>query len=72
MIAAIGELIDAIDCLAAGLAGWRYLLSPSYRKQTHAVWKEKTNSCVALEILGGVVGLCFTLSPLGLLLYLVS
>jgi hypothetical protein len=72
MIAVLGELIDAIDTLLAGIAGWRYLLSTSYRKQTHARWKEQTSLRVGLDILGGAIGFFFTLLPLALLLYFVS
>jgi hypothetical protein len=68
MIAVLGELIDAIDTFGSGIANVRYLLSTSYRKQTNARWKEQSFLRFGLDILGGAIGLFFTLLPLGILL----
>jgi len=71
MITALGELIEAIDIFVTGLAGWRYILSPSYRRQTHHRWKQKTTLHMVLDILGSVIGIFFTVFLVGLIGYLI-
>ena len=71
MIAALGELIEAIETFLAGFAGWRYLISACYRERTHERWKKQTYSRVLWDILGGTVGILCTLVPVGILLYLI-
>jgi hypothetical protein len=33
------EALEILDWLANALAGWRYLLSSSFRQRTHKRWK---------------------------------
>jgi len=35
----IGELGEVFDYCRAGWAGWRHLLSPSFRRETTKDWK---------------------------------
>ncbi len=52
---AILEVIDGAVTLVGhsieGLAGWRYLLSPSYRKRNHDHWSQMDRLAVVGEIL---------------------
>jgi hypothetical protein len=59
-------ILDAIDGLVTfvghsieGLAGWRYLLSPSYRKTVHARWARMDRMMVAGEIFTFLVSFVF-------------
>ncbi len=51
---AILEAIDGVVTLVGhsieGLAGWRYLLSPSYRKTIHGRWSQMGRLTVVGEI----------------------
>lgn len=47
---ALGEFIEFVGYSAEGLAGWRYLLSPTYRRRTHERWRTKSRTAVAGEI----------------------
>ena len=58
------EALELIDWFRAATAGWRYLLSRSFRQAIHARWK---NECplrvirVIRELLCGIAGIAFTL-----------
>jgi hypothetical protein len=47
---ALGEIIDFIGYSIEGLAGWRYLLSPSYRRRVHVRWRNQSKLETAGEI----------------------
>ena len=64
MIGALGEILE---WGLAAVAGWRYLLSSSYRKAKHADWKYENSLYVVWDVCGGVAGVAFSL----LLVYLV-
>jgi hypothetical protein len=51
----IGVIGETIEWILAALAGWRYLLSPKYRKAKHNDWKnEKVIYCLGFLLrLGG-------------------
>jgi hypothetical protein len=53
-----GELVDFIGYSIEGFAGWRYLLSPSYRRRVHERWKNQSRRETAGEII--TFGLSFT------------
>lgn len=59
-MAALFEGLEFIDWLRAALAGWRYLLSGSFRDQTHARWRQETTPRVIWDIVCGVAGIVFT------------
>ena len=42
------------------MAGWQYLFSPEYRKQTHSRWQDESQLSIALQILGAALGMGFT------------
>ena len=64
MIGAIGEILE---WGVAAVAGWRFLLSSSYRKEKLADWKNESVLYVLWDICGGLAGMTFSL----LVLYLV-
>ena len=70
MITALGELADAIETFVEGLAGWRYIFSSSYRKQTHSRWRQQSHLAVVFDILGASIGVFFTLLLVGFVGYL--
>ena len=47
----------------------KYLLSPSFRRQTHARWKQTPTHHVIYEIGGGVIGLIILLSLASIVIY---
>jgi hypothetical protein len=51
---AMGDIFDLIGHAAEGMAGWRYLLSSSFRHRTHARWREQSRLIVAFDIIGYV------------------
>ncbi|HEX4948117.1 MAG TPA: hypothetical protein VFZ34_15705 [Blastocatellia bacterium] len=61
MLDLFGELIELLDWLVHGFAGWRYLFSSSYRKETHHRWKDRGKLRATLEIIAGLSGVIFTI-----------
>ena len=56
------EAFEFIDWARAAIAGWRYLASSAFRRETHARWRDEGVSCRALwEVVCGVAGVAFTL-----------
>ena len=45
------NVIDIVGHSIEGLAGWRYLLSGSYRRRTHLRWQSQSTLETGLEIL---------------------
>jgi len=54
------ELTELIDWLTSGGAGWRYLLSTSYRRKVHQRWRQRSRLTVAGEIFWGALTFLFT------------
>lgn len=71
MLELFGELIELIEWFVNGFAGWRYLFSSAYRKQTHSRWKDAGKARATLEIIAGLSGVIFTLLIVGLVSYLI-
>jgi uncharacterized membrane protein len=67
----MGELIEAIDSIVDGVLGWRYIFSSSYRRETHSRWRIQGRLAAAMDILGSVIGLVFTLLIIGVIVYLI-
>ncbi len=67
MPASFLEALEFVDWLRAAVAGWRYLLSGSYRSDTHARWRQEGVLRVLRDVLCGVAGLAVTV----LIIYLV-
>jgi hypothetical protein len=57
MIAAIGEIVE---WFIAAFAGWRYLLSPSYRKRKHGDWRNESALYVVWDVCCGLAGIAFS------------
>lgn len=45
------DVIDVVGHSIEGLAGWRYLLSPSYRRRTHLRWQSQSTVATGMEII---------------------
>jgi hypothetical protein len=54
------ELTELFDWLINGGAGWRYLLSRSYRQKVHQRWRQQSRLTVATEIFWGLLAFLFT------------
>lgn len=44
------------------LAGWRYLLSPTYRARKHHDWRMEHLGYVVLDVIGGTIGVGVTVA----------
>ena len=61
MPASFLEALEFINWMRAGVAGWRYLVSSSFRHETHARWKHESRARVLWDVVCGVAGIAFTL-----------
>ena len=59
-------LEGAIDIFFHAFAGWRYLFSPSYRRETHARWKTESRLTAFFEFVGGAFAMLLAPLLLGL------
>jgi len=50
ILEAIDGVVTFVGHFIEGLAGWRYLLSPTYRRKVHARWASMDRLVVAGEI----------------------
>ena len=42
------------------MAGWQYLFSPDYRRQTHIRWQHDSQLSIAVQVLGAALGMGLT------------
>ena len=63
-----GDTSELLSWIIDGLGGWRYLLSPSFRKRTHERWRLEGWATALTDVLFGGLALLFTLFLLGLLI----
>lgn len=68
LLALVDVLLSAVEFLAYGLVGWRFLASPRYRQSVTTRWKEQPTSMVAVEVTGAAVGALVSALLLGWLL----
>jgi len=61
MTASFLEALEFVDWIRAGFAGWRYLVSVSFRRETHMRWKQASTVRVLWDVACGVAGIAFTL-----------
>jgi uncharacterized membrane protein len=61
------DTLNFLDLVASAVAGWRYLLSPSYRARTNARWRHSTRLRIIADITGSVLCMAVSLFLLGLL-----
>ena len=57
----MGDLLELLDWSVVALAGWRYLLSPAYRRRVHKEWRDEAWYYIAWDVLCGIAGIAFTL-----------
>ena len=55
------DALEVFDWIVDAFAGWRYLLSPSFRQRTHQRWKVEGRGKMFIEILFGGLGVLLTL-----------
>ena len=60
-MAEIGGLIEGFAQASESWAGWRYLLSGSYRQKVHESWKEKSGTRIFAEMIYGVFWIVFSI-----------
>lgn len=65
------DALELVDWIIDGIAGWRYLLSPSFRRRTHERWKTEGWSTALIEILFGALAVIFTLLLLSVLAWMI-
>jgi len=53
--------VEIFDWIVNAFAGWRYLLSSSFRQRTHQRWKVEGTGKAFIEILFGVLGILLIL-----------
>lgn len=42
------------------MAGWQYLFSPEYRRETHNRWQNESQFSITVQIIGAALGMGFT------------
>jgi hypothetical protein len=62
------DVLEIFDWIGYAFAGWRYLLSPSFRRRVHTRWKAEGRGKAFVEILFGALGVLLTLFLLWLVL----
>ena len=65
----ISDLGEAVDYFVRGLAGWRYLFSPSFRAKVQARWRAGRRHAAIFEAFGFFLGVAFTLLLMAWVLY---
>jgi hypothetical protein len=65
MIGALGEIVE---WMLVAVAGWRYLLSPKYRKAKNDDWKYEKAIYVVWDVCGGLAGIGFSILVVWLIL----
>jgi hypothetical protein len=64
-------MLELFEWIVDGIAGWRYLLSPSFRRSTHERWKSAGWGTALVEIFFGALAVLFTLLLVGIVPWLV-
>ena len=59
-MADIGALVEGLGYASESWAGWRFILSNSYRKTVRESWKNKTATQVAIEKFFGLFFMAFS------------
>ena len=62
------DALEIFDWIVDAFAGWRYLLSSSFRQRTHKRWKVEGRGKAFIEILFGGLGVLLTLLLMWLLI----
>jgi len=67
----IGELAEFFEWLQAAVAGWRFLLVPSYRHEVISGWKNARWYSITWDIICGLSGLAFSVLIVFALVYII-
>lgn len=62
------DALDMVHWIEDAFAGWRYLLSASFRRRTHKRWKSEGRGTALIEILFGAIGVLASLFLVWLLI----
>jgi hypothetical protein len=65
----IAEFIEMIGYSIEGFAGWRYLLSPGYRRRVHERWRQQSRLETAFEIFVALISFAFITLVFGALIW---
>lgn len=57
MAASFFEALELLDWARASFAGWRYLMSGSFRRDTHERWKHERAGRVVWDVVCGAAGI---------------
>jgi hypothetical protein len=71
-MAFLGEMNLLYDWLRAGIAGWRFILVPSYRQQITNGWKFERWYYIVWDIVGGLAGIALSLLIAFALVYIIA
>lgn len=55
------EVFEVVDWIINAFGGWRYVVSPSFRRRTHDRWKVEGKIQATIEILLASFGLLLTI-----------
>lgn len=66
------DALEFLSWIIDGFGGWRYLISPAFRKRTHDRWKREGWTTALIDILLGSLAVVFTLFLLSLLILLLA
>jgi hypothetical protein len=65
-VSVAGALSEFTAWAEPAVAGWRYLFSPHYRARKQADWRLEHLGYAILDILGGIIGIGFSISVVGI------
>lgn len=57
----ISEVFEFLEWLNAAFAGWRFLVSPRYRRSVYERWRVATRWRIAWDVICGSVGVIFSI-----------
>jgi hypothetical protein len=61
-MSAAGVFAEFTAWVEPALAGWRYLLSPTYRGRKHHDWHHEQVGYAILDVVGGIVGVAVSVA----------
>jgi hypothetical protein len=61
-MSAAGVFAEITAWVEPWLAGWRYLLSPTYRARKHHDWSQEQVGYAILDVVGGIVGVAVSVA----------
>ena len=61
-MSAAGALAEISAWVEPALAGWRYLLSPTYRARKHHDWRHERVGYAIFDVVVGIIGVAVSLA----------